>query len=123
MHSLRRVQARVRSGRYASYQPFERDMLLIFRNAFEYNLPGSQIYADAETLLQEFLHGQRKITFEDAQTYFNKAKLTWHGAVARIPIAIVVPRPEVIPRGTEQWLLHIHVCLHSLHISSYDFMS
>ena len=52
--SLRRVQARVRSGRYASYQPFERDMLLIFRNAFEYNLPGSQIYADAETLEQEF---------------------------------------------------------------------
>ena len=48
------MQARVRSGRYASYQPFERDMLLIFRNAFEYNLPGSQIYADAETLEQEF---------------------------------------------------------------------
>ena len=52
--SLRRVQARVRSGRYASYQPFERDMLLIFRNAFEYNLPGSQIYADAEILQEEF---------------------------------------------------------------------
>jgi len=42
---------------------FQRDFLTLFKNAFKYNIPGSQIYQDALILQKEFQ--------EEFETIFN----------------------------------------------------
>jgi hypothetical protein len=48
--SLTQIQKRAKEGKYHGWSDFEEDLLLIRKNAEEYNAPGSEIIKDAREL-------------------------------------------------------------------------
>ena len=51
---LRTVREKIDEGKYRRWDSFERDMLLVFANAQQFNMEGSQIYEDAVALEKVF---------------------------------------------------------------------
>ena len=51
---LRTVREKIDEGKYRRWDSFERDMLLVFANAQQFNVEGSQIYEDAVALEKVF---------------------------------------------------------------------
>jgi hypothetical protein len=51
---LRTVREKIDEGRYRRWDSFERDMMLVFANARQFNMEGSRIYDDAEALEKAF---------------------------------------------------------------------
>ena len=47
---LQMIKEKVDASAYKDWRAFEKDVLLIFANARQYNRPASQVYADAEAL-------------------------------------------------------------------------
>ena len=47
---LRLIQQKIETGAYSRWNSFEEDMLVMFANARQYNLPDSQVCQDAATL-------------------------------------------------------------------------
>lgn len=52
--SLRLLKERIESAAYNSWKSFEKDALLVFENALQYNMPGSQVCMDAKALDLEY---------------------------------------------------------------------
>eukprot|EP01046_Picozoa_sp_COSAG06_P029596 COSAG06_NODE_2754_length_6338_cov_31.078859_2_plen_1758_part_00 len=48
--SLRILKDKIESASYNSWKAFEKDLLLVFENAHQYNVPGSQVCIDAKAL-------------------------------------------------------------------------
>jgi hypothetical protein len=51
---LRTVREKIDEGKYRRWDSFERDMMLVFANARQFNMEGSQVYEDAVALEKAF---------------------------------------------------------------------
>jgi len=49
--SLKQIQVKIHDLKYGSYEEFEDDVLLMVTNAKIFNMPGSEVYEDANTIL------------------------------------------------------------------------
>lgn len=66
---MKKVQSKIEKFQYRSREEFEADMRLMFNNAQEYNIPGSQVFLDA-VQLQELTDAQCAAVFAQPDSDF-----------------------------------------------------
>ena len=63
---LRTIARKIQDGKYASLNEMEKDLMLMTKNACDFNEPGSQIYKDAKMLKK--IIASRKIEIEHGRS-------------------------------------------------------
>ncbi|KAJ3220097.1 hypothetical protein HDU67_006853 [Dinochytrium kinnereticum] len=100
---LNQIQTKIHGGKYASPKELREDVILLFNNAREYNVSGSQVFTDAEHLMAQFDVEYDKLKSE---MMASKKKTTEIEEKKDRPLLKLIPpkrkdTPKKTPVGTE----------------------
>ncbi|XP_072181869.1 protein polybromo-1-like [Diadema setosum] len=68
--ALTKIRSKLKTNKYKNLSELGADLELVFKNAFQYNDPSSQLYKDAETLHRAMLHKKKELEKSDVKKEF-----------------------------------------------------